>query len=865
MARWTENVVHRTLPNGLTVLIQPDRAAPAVAVVTHVRAGFFDEPDSWVGISHVLEHMYFKGTPTRAAGQIATETKALGGYLNASTSYDGTSYFVVLPRSGFDRALAIQADALRNSAIDPDELRRELVVIIEEAKRKLDTPSAVTHERLHQILFDRHRIRRWRIGTESQLAGYTRDDVVGYYRSRYVPERVIVAVAGNVDPTEALAAIEDCYGDWTAGPAAIERGPDEPWRKEVRALTLEGDVRQAELALGWRGVPPLDRDAAPLDIAAMILSAGRGSWLYQRVRHRALATSVGAYHYSPTEVGVFSINAELPPAELEPALGAIAAEVIRLGVEGPAEVDLDRVKTVLTVQWGRRLESVEGRATALAGLEALGGYRLMEEEFDRLMAVTAADVRRVAGRYLDPAAVSGVVYRPAGSPLELTPDLLRQSFVPRPAGGNGIRPAEITARPPVPARGRVEAGVTHIALPGVDLLLRPKRGVPLLTLGAYRRRASIEDRSSSGIATLAVRSSARGAGPWDATELALVFERLGGSLGVNIGFDWWGYSASVAAQHLVPAAAVLREVVFDPRFEPAEVARERDTLVDEAIQTADDMFRYPIQLALMAAFGERDYGLPVKGLAESLATFDAERVRRWHEEETRHGRLTVIAVGDLEPDRAGELLAGVFDGVPGGSGRGGSVTALTPGPGTRSESRMKSQTALAMVFPGPSRLDPSRYGAEVMSAISSGLGGRLFSALRDRRSLAYVVVMSSWQRARAGGLLTYIATSPEREDEARDAMLAELGRLRTELVTEDELARAVQYLVGQSEVQRQTGGAIASEILDAWLIGDGLGELDDPTAGYRMVTREQVRDLAERYLSPDGRAEGLVTGVAARG
>jgi zinc protease len=571
---------------------------------------------------------------------------------------------------------------------------------------------------------------------------------------------------------------------------------------------------------------------------------------------------VSAYHYSPTEVGVFSVNADLPPGELRPALRAIAGEVNRLRSEGPADADLERIKTMLTVQWARRLESVDGRATALAALEALGGYRLMEEEYERLQAVTAADVRRVADRYLAPDAVAGVVYRPFGAQVELTPEAIREGFAASPAPSpNGRRPAAAPERPPRPAAGRRAAGVLHVALPGVDLLLRPKPGVPLVTFGAYRRRGAIEVRDTAGLANLSVRAAARGAGPWDAAELALVFERLGGSLGVNVGLDWWGYSASVAAGHLGAAAGVLREVLFAPRFEPKEVLRERDTLIDEAVQAADDMFRHPIQLALVAAFGEHGYGLPVKGLPASLAGFDESSVRRWHQSETAQGRLALIAVGDFDPDRAADLLAGVFDGLPEGAAPVRTDwDRLRGGPGRRSESRSKSQTALAMVFPGPSRKHPARHAAEVAGAISSGLGGRLFSALRDQRSLAYVVMMSSWQRAFAGGVITYIATSPEREEEARDSMLAELSRLRTELVSEDELARAVRYLVGQSEVHRQTGAALASEILDAWLIGEGLGELVDPAAGYRAVTREGVREFAALYLEPEQRAEGLVVG-----
>ena len=131
-------VHRRVLRNGLTVLVRRDPSAPVVAIVTHVKAGYFDEADDVVGIAHVLEHMYFKGTARRGVGEIAKQTKAAGGYLNAGTIYDQTVYYTVVPSSGFGEALDIQADAYANSLIDAGELSRELEVIIQEAKRKAD-------------------------------------------------------------------------------------------------------------------------------------------------------------------------------------------------------------------------------------------------------------------------------------------------------------------------------------------------------------------------------------------------------------------------------------------------------------------------------------------------------------------------------------------------------------------------------------------------------------------------------------------------------------------------------------------------------------------------------------------------------
>src|ERR1051326_2182202 len=227
--------VHRTvLPNGLKVLIRPDYSAPVVAIVTFVSAGDFDETDDVIGIAHVLEHMYFKGTPSRGVGEIAKETKALGGYLNAATIYDHTSYYTVLPSSAFAKGLAIQADAYANSLIDAEELRRELEVIIEEAKRKADNPSAVATETLYELLHDRHRIRRWRIGREKELRTFTADAVRQFYRAFYHPENTVLVIVGDVEVDTALQAAERAYGSLPAGTVERSRGPLEDGTSALR-------------------------------------------------------------------------------------------------------------------------------------------------------------------------------------------------------------------------------------------------------------------------------------------------------------------------------------------------------------------------------------------------------------------------------------------------------------------------------------------------------------------------------------------------------------------------------------------------------------------------------------------------------
>jgi zinc protease len=862
---WTAGVRREVLPNGLTLLVQADHSAPVVAVVTHVKAGFFDEPDRWIGISHVLEHMFFKGTHRRGVGEIARETKSAGGYLNAGTGYDHTSYFTVLPASGLAAALDIQSDALRNSIIDPGELGRELQVIIQEAKRKLDTPGAVAHETLHQVMFDRHRIRRWRIGHEADLAKLTRDDVWSYYRSRYVPERTIVAIAGDIDPEHALQLARDSYADWPSAAGAVDPSPEEPPMREVRSRTLRGDVSQAELVLGWRTVPPLHDDAPALDLAAAVLGSGRGSWLYRALREPGIVSSVSANNYAPTEVGVFSIGADLAPGHLQQAVEGIAESVSRLALLGPSPAELDRARTLLKSRWARRMEAMEGKAAALAAAEALQDVSFLDREYEALEAVEPADVREAAARYLQPDNVSGVTYLPNNEGPDLTVSLLEGSFAVTALRELPVQPVSPIKLPPVlRVSGQSEAGVLHTSLAGADLLVRRKPGVPLVTLGVYVPRAEFDPVGKAGLAALTVRSSARGAGSLDNGGLAFAFERLGGTLGATVASDWVGFGTTVLAENLGEAAVLLNLVRETPRLSEADITTERDLMVVEAERVADDMFRYPFQLGFAAAFGEAGYGIPVGGLPETLPVIIPQDVRTWHQRGLLGVRPVIIAVGDIDPVEATATLAGIFrdlparpdrrhlESVPWAGGNGNSTKVVT---------REKAQAALAMVFQGPSRRQHDRIPAEVWAAVASGLGGRLFEALRDRRSLAYTVLASSWQRGRAGALVTYIATSPEREEEARTAMLDELERFADTPVSPTELSQAINYLSGQAEVGRQSGGAVAAEILEAWINGNGLQDLENPAASFHQVTAEDVLRVARDYLRRSDRAEGVVRGT----
>ena len=802
---WTQDLVRVRLDNGLTVIVQRAPSAPVVAVVTHVKAGYFDEPDEWVGIAHVLEHMYFKGTTRRGPQAIARETQEVGGYINAGTIYDKTMYYTVLPSSdgGLHKALDVQSDALRNAAIDADELSRELEVIIQEAKRKQDTPAAVTSETLFQLLFLTHRIRRWRIGEEEGLRRLTRDDVVAYYESRYTPDRAIISVVGDLDVSETLERVKHFYGDWKRDPVPFDGSPaeTEPVIPAIRLLT--GDVKRPRAALGWRTVDALHPDSPSLDVAASILGSGRGSHLYRHLRRSGIATSASAGHYTPTEVGVFSLGLEADSSTFSQAVDEAVRRTGALQRGAASSEDIERVRALTHAQWLGRFESMEGRATMLCDAEALGGVHLLDEFYRQLLSVDRDDVVDVANRYLDPQAACVVAFSPETSPASITNTWSSgaSADIEAPAV---VRELGVSDAPsPIGNAAEVASGIFRVAHETSDLIMREKPGTGLVTVGLhFGGIPTSETPENAGISSLVGRCVVRGAAGLSGEELAHAFERLGGRIAPAIRVDHMGWWVTIPAEHAVTAAHLVRAVAERPNLDTAEVEIERRLLASDARRGQDDMFGYPIDRVRREIFGNHAYGLPTTGVPDSIERIPVAEVQEWARRLPRT-KPVVVAVGDLGLESMRRAMAPLLEWP------GASVGATHDPPSVDSthahEERKKEQTALAMAFPACPFGSPERYALSITASLLSGMAGRLFDELRERRSLAYTVATFPWLGRYAGLMLSYIATSPEREDEARSAMLDELRRLVDVPPDDAELDRAKSYTAGAVEMRLQSG------------------------------------------------------------
>ncbi|MFQ5876411.1 MAG: M16 family metallopeptidase [Acidobacteriota bacterium] len=869
-------VTKEVLPNGLTVLVAERRAGPVVAINLWVRTGYFDEDDRQVGISHVIEHMFFKGTPDRPRpDQIAAEVKSLGGELNAGTYYDATNYYFVLPSENFRKGLEIQADALMHPQMDAEELRREIEAIIQEGRRKLDTPGAYAFEMLLREAFDVHRIRRWRIGGEEGLRALTRDDVLAYYRSHYVPQRIILAVVGDVRAAEAVEAAHLFLAGMAKREGAPLGSPPEPAQERLKFRRVTGDIRRGYTLLGYHSAPCLTDDDFALRILGHILGGGRSSRLFQAVKEGAgLVDNVGTSIEAFQDIGVFTVMAEHEPAKGLAAVEAIQVEVERLRSHPPSVAEIEKARAAIEFRYHLGRSEVLGYSSVLAFYESLGGYALAEEAVERLSKVTAEDVQRVAGRYLKLANSTLLQYLPEEE-AGVEPDLAalvtrleRASAAGPPAEAGPVPRPTPPAVEAAPAGPRLVSSATigevrrYRLDSGPILLHERRRDLPLVSFAiGFRGGRSAEGRENCGITRLMQASIVKGTPGRDARRVAFEIEGLGSTIERFVDEDYFGFSVGILSRHARRGFQMLLDLLRRPAFRHEEIERERALLLAAQEAVKDQSLPYTFQLFRQAAFGSHPYALPSFGLQAPVRAMKREDLVRWHRLSVRPASLVVSAVGDIDAHEAVDLLgAATADWAHEALSLKDPGQLMSWGGSEVVESRRRRQTAQVIGFPTPGLLAPDRFALDLIQLITTGLGGRFFEEVRGRRGLAYAVHAFNYHRVSGGAFAIYVATSPEHESESRRVLFKEIARLRAEGPRREEMDRAIRFARGMHAIGMQANGSRAMRYLDAELRGIGVELVRDYPERIAGVGSQEVHDAVWRYLDPDRCALGILRG-----
>jgi zinc protease len=719
-----EQTTKVVLRNGLTVIVRENAAVPLTAITTMVKAGYFDEDDRISGISHVIEHMFFKGTPRRPVGEIARETKALGGYLNAYTYYERTCYYTVVPAENAIKALEIQADALWNSSFDADELKREIEVVLQENNRKLDNPSAVASEKLYEVAFQQHRMKRWRIGTVAGLRALTRDDLVAYFNRYYLPSNIIVTIVGPFDRDQMLAEVVRLYGGSLpvdskipdVKPVERDVPPREPEQAGLRYGFQRGPIEQPRVAMGFHTPGILTTETRALEVLASILADGRSGRLNQYLRdEKSLITSASVSTNAFMDLGFFEIDVETA-TPLEAQVG-ILAELESIKQSGLTNETIARAKAQIAQEYLSQLETVDGIGKDLAENEALGNWKRSITYLADIQKVTAQQVVDVAKKYLTSENLSAFQYLPASSPNSLVAtDDYRSSILAKVADATpqhketelpvSVRIPEVNSSITVDAVKPVEK---RSILRGPDVYIVEDHRLPLVSFGIFYPGGRLyETAENSGITELMLRSALRGTNQLGSADIARRLENAGASIQVVNDPDFFGYIVEGLSGRMGQALDVLMGVMQQPKFDPQEVDREKVLQLSKIRNLRDDTYAFPVRLFMQTLFGNHPYSRAAVGSSDAVGKLSTDDVRKWFESNERKVLPLIVIAGDTNgtslvaplsdrltnEDLTERLLSKLPAASPAASGISSRETV---------ESISRQQTALVYGFPGATR------------------------------------------------------------------------------------------------------------------------------------------------------------------
>lgn len=850
--------VRRTvLPNGLTLITRPHARGGVVAINTWVKAGYFHEPDEVAGMAHLFEHMFFKGSKMfPGSEEIAQHVSMLGGSTNAGTIYDSTNYYFVLPKEGFIRGVEIQADAIANPLFDIEELRKESEVVIEESNRKLDNPPALATERMYALAFQKHRMKRWRIGSNEVLRNIRRENLVSFFETLYRPSNIILTIAGDVNHEEAIEVVQRTFGAIPAGSPEKNRGPAEEPQEEFRFGEGFGDIKQSFSVFGWHTPGEDHPDEEALEILASILGSGRYSRFYRNVVGPGSANSVSASNSVFEDVGIFTIRASMADVHTATVERRIMEEIERMKHLGPSAFELQLARNRIESGFVFQLEEVLGQAQTLAFFESRGGYERMTSYLEKVESLTADSISEVARRYLRPANMTLYRYRPTGSEpssrAQVEEALLEAA---RESGHEPVEPIPLSETQEQLRSASAGSALQRFVLRnGMTLFVKEVAGTPTVSASVFFRGGRLfENSSNAGITQLMGRTMRRGTSMRSGEQIDREIEFLGTQLGIVIDEDYFGFKLDIIQKHLPAGLGILADVICNPVFPDEGLAEEKHLQLASIQRSYDSSSDRPFQLFSSAYYGNHPYGLPETGFASSVDPILAEDLRGWYRETIVADDALLVVVGDVRSDDVHALMES-------------SLGSIGPRPGRRPlvppvmipqarleviEHRDRKQSAVVVGFPTVPPKHPDWIVLRLIQDITSGLAGTFFAELRARRSLAYTVFAGDSSRDLAGTFVGYIASDASKEFEAKEGLIAEIHRLGTDGIKPEDLERARSYATGSMRIRLQTNSSLASEITQNYLFGLGLDFTDRFLERIRTLTLDEVRDVAKKYLSRD--------------
>jgi predicted Zn-dependent peptidase len=873
------------LANGLTVLVHEDRKAPVVNVTVWYNVGSKDEPKGKTGFAHLFEHLMFNGSENAPEDYFQYLAEIGATDYNGTTWFDRTNYFQTVPRPALERALWLESDRMGYllGAVTQGKLDNQRGVVQNEKREGDNEPGGLVFYQVLKTLFpEGHPYHHEAIGSMADLDSASMEDVRAWFRDKYGPNNATLVIAGDISAAEAKPLVEKYFG-------AIARGPvNDPAKAEVTTLTepvrklFKDQVAATSVTRYWPVEGITGKDRIALDVGASILGGLASSRLNDAlVRGEQLAVAVGASNSAYHRIGILSVEATakqgVDVATLEARMQAV---LDRLIAEGPTEDEVRRAVTSNLARTIRGLEQVggfSGKAQTLARGDVLtDDPAYYAREFEALAKLTPADVKAAMSRWMTRPALT-VVLEPG--PREAS---YEEAASVAAAGENASErdPASETIsvsleRPKPPIDSIAELDFPDIQRAtlgnGMKVTYARRTAVPATWVSlSFDAGDAADPVAKRGLESMSLALFDEGTMELTAQEIAEAGERLGANVAIGGGEDRSTFTLSALTVNLAPSLDLLRQIVREPAFKPADLERVRSQTVTSIRQAMTSPQSIAMRTITPELFGTAS---PYGGVAtvESIGAITREDLLAFKDGWIRPDNGEIFVISDKPLGEVMTALEAAFGDwqAPAAAKGTKSFAASQPGAGGRIILVNRPNSPQSFILGAqPTTLDAGDPAYVAFNSANSALSGdflaRINMNLRETKGWSYGAFGGTRAREKA---VTYSISAGVQADRTGDS-LAELIRETREFltvkgITPAELERTLASQIGELPGSFETSPAVLSAMQSNALYGRPDNYYETLAATYRAQTTEALDAAARAVLDP-GRMVWVVVGDASK-
>lgn len=833
------------LDDGQTVIIKQVKNNPIVIIDTWVKTGSINENDQNNGVSHFLEHLFFKGTTLHPPGDFDKILESKGAITNAATSKDFTHYYITIPSKYFDLAMDLHSDMLLNPLLPRKELEKERKVVMEEIAKDANNPDEKVYDNLNAMLYKTHPYKRKVIGTNEIIGKISREEILDYYKTHYGPQNMVTIVIGDVDPQHALDKIKE---DFKTEPRKIIKNinkQEKPLINQTTKVDYE-PVQSGYMLIGYRSANAFNNDTYALDVLATILGEGRSSVLYQSIKEqKQLADSISANNSTFREDGIFTISADFTPENSDKLKKSILEEISKIKKQGVTQGQLQLAKNIIERDTYYSRESVDNIASEIGYTTVLtDNPRYYEEYLGNIQKVTAADVKRIAAKYLgeNKCAISIVLPDSQKNITEDKKPVIQHN-------------AKLVQDTPETKKYLMDNGST--------LLISPNELNDIVAMSIYIKGGDFLEKIP-GASDLAASVMMKGTKNYSSLELAQALEDNGIKISPSAAEDAFSIDVLTTKGQLTKTYELLNEVVNNATFDDYEIEKTRNTMLNSITQSRDIPMNVALEEYKNLIFENSVYSQGNKILEKTLPQVQKADIINYYNTIFNPKNIVISVNGNVNAEEIQNKLSDIFpckshNSVSFDYNSHASEIPYLTSPKISIKDIKDLQTAWIIMGWQTTGVQNQKESATLQvinSILGSGMSSRLFRNIRDQEGLAYQIGSSYSPKILRGSFTVYIGTNPKTLNLAKEKMLVEVNRLKTEFVSDKELREAKDKIIGHYILSQETNLDKATTLGWFEVSGRGFEFKDKYEKLINSITASDIVEVANKYFN-----ENFVTSI----